>query len=186
VSGSGDQADGFGGLFESAQQALSAQAEAATQVVEGSAGGGVVTVTMTGQGEVTSVTLSPAVVDPDDIEMLQDLIVAALRDAGLQVTELQRQAMGAFGSVDLGSLGDMLGGLMGGAGSDIEAEDGDAADLEDDEHTDEHDAGEDADADYDADAGEDADVARDEDEDADTARGEGDGRPGDRSADGGR
>jgi hypothetical protein len=108
---------GLGGLLESAQQALSAQAQAAQQVVEGSAGGGVVSVTMTGSGEVTAVTLAPEVVDPDDIEMLQDLIVAALHDAGLKVTELQRQALGALGGLDLGGLGDMLGaGLTGGTG----------------------------------------------------------------------
>ncbi len=104
---------GFGGLFESAQQALSAQADAAQQVVEGTAGGGVVRVTMTGQGEVTSVTLAPEVVDPGDIDMLQDLIVAALHDAGLKVTDLQREAMGALGGFDLSGLGEMLGGLTG-------------------------------------------------------------------------
>jgi DNA-binding YbaB/EbfC family protein len=103
----------LGGLLESAQQAFSAQAQAAQQVVEGSAGGGVVSVTMTGSGEVTAVTLAPEVVDPDDIEMLQDLIVAALHDAGLKVTDLQRQALGALGVLDLGGLGDMLGGLTG-------------------------------------------------------------------------
>jgi DNA-binding YbaB/EbfC family protein len=108
---------GLGGLLESAQQALSAQAQAAQQVVEGSAGGGVVSVTMTGSGEVTEVTLAPEVVDPGDIEMLQDLIVAALHDAGLKVTELQQQALGALGGLDLGGLGDMLGGgLTGGTG----------------------------------------------------------------------
>jgi hypothetical protein len=95
----------FGGLLESAQQALSAQAEAADQVVTGTAGGGVVSVEMTGGGEVRSVTLSRDVVDPDDVEMLQDLIVAALHDAAHQVTELQRQA--------LGGLGDLLGGMPG-------------------------------------------------------------------------
>jgi nucleoid-associated protein EbfC len=100
-SGLGD----FGGLLESAQAALSAQAQAAEQVVTGTAGGGVVSVEMTGGGEVRSVTLSPSVVDPDDIEMLQDLIVAALHDAAHQVTELQRQA--------LGGLGDLLGGMPG-------------------------------------------------------------------------
>lgn len=105
----------LGGLLESAQQAFSAQAEAAQQVVEGSAGGGVVTVEMTGNGEVTSVTLAPEVVDPDDIEMLQDLVVAALHDAGVKVTELQRQALGALGGIDVGGLGDMFGGFTGGA-----------------------------------------------------------------------
>jgi nucleoid-associated protein EbfC len=101
----------LGGLLESAQQAFSAQAKAATEIVEGSAGGGVVTVEMTGGGEVTAVRLAPEVVDPDDIEMLQDLIVAALHDAGLKVTELQRTALGALGGLDVGGLGEMFGGL---------------------------------------------------------------------------
>jgi nucleoid-associated protein EbfC len=109
-------AGGFGDLLASAQQAMSAQAEAAAQVVEGSAGGGVVTVEMTGAGEVRAVRLSPEVVDPAEVEMLQDLIVAALHDAALQVTELQRQALGAFGGLDLGGLGDMLGGAEPGQG----------------------------------------------------------------------
>ena len=99
----------LGGLLESAQQAFSAQAKAATEIVEGSAGGGVVTVQMTGGGEVTAVRLAPEVVDPDDIEMLQDLIVAALHDAGLKVTELQRKALGALGGLDVGGLGEMFG-----------------------------------------------------------------------------
>ena len=99
----------LGGLLESAQQAVSAQARAADEVVEGTAGGGVVTVEMTGSGEVRSVTLSRDVVDPDDVDMLQDLIVAALHDAGLKVTALQRQALGALGDLDLGGLGGMLG-----------------------------------------------------------------------------
>ena len=105
VGGLGD----LGGLLESAQQAVSAQARAADEVVEGTAGGGVVTVEMTGSGEVRSVTLSRDVVDPDDVDMLQDLIVAALHDAGLKVTALQRQALGALGDLDLGGLGGMLG-----------------------------------------------------------------------------
>jgi DNA-binding YbaB/EbfC family protein len=94
----------LGGLLESAQQAFTAQAEAATKIVEGSAGGGVVTVAMTGAGEVRSVRLAPEVVDPEDIDMLQDLIVAALHDAGLKVTELQRQALGALGGLGLGDI----------------------------------------------------------------------------------
>jgi DNA-binding YbaB/EbfC family protein len=103
-------------LLESAQQAVSAQARAADEVVEGTAGGGVVSVEMTGSGEVRSVTLSRDVVDPDDVDMLQDLIVAALHDAGLKVTALQRQALGALGDLDLGGLG----GTLGAPGSDPE------------------------------------------------------------------
>jgi DNA-binding YbaB/EbfC family protein len=103
----------LGGLLESAQEAFSAQARAAAEVVVGSAGGGVVTVEMTGTGEVRSVTLAPEVVDPDDVEMLQDLIVAALHDAGAKVAALQREALGALGNLDLGGLGGALGGLLG-------------------------------------------------------------------------
>lgn len=114
---------GLGGLLESAQQAFSAQAEAAQQLVEGSAGGGVVTVTMTGSGEVTSVTIAPEVVDPDEIEMLQDLIVAALHDAGLKVTELQRQALGSLGGLGLGDIGAMLGGAEAPGGHDESSSD---------------------------------------------------------------
>jgi len=107
----GGEMGDLGGLLESAQQALTAHAQAAEQVVTGTAGGGVVTVEMTGAGEVRSVTLAPEVVDPADIDMLQDLIVAALHDAAHQVTELQRKALGA-----LGGLGDILGGIPGGSG----------------------------------------------------------------------
>jgi DNA-binding YbaB/EbfC family protein len=103
----------LGGLLESAQQALSAQAEAAHQIVTGSAGGGVVTVEMTGSGEVRSIQLAPEVVDPADIDMLQDLIVAAFHDAGLKVTELQRKALGALGGFDVSGLGDLFGGPAG-------------------------------------------------------------------------
>jgi DNA-binding YbaB/EbfC family protein len=115
MPGLGDMGD-LGGLLESAQAALSAQARAAEQVVEGSAGGGVVTVEMTGTGEVRSVSLAPEVVDPDEVEMLQDLIVAALHDAAVRVTALQREALGAFGDLDLGGMGGM-GGLGGPGGS---------------------------------------------------------------------
>jgi nucleoid-associated protein EbfC len=114
----------LGGLLESAQEAFSAQARAAEQVVTGSAGGGVVTVEMTGTGEVRSITLAPEVVDPEDIDMLQDLIVAALHDAGHKVTVLQRDALGAFGGLDLGGLGGALGGLLGGPGEGAEPDEG--------------------------------------------------------------
>ena len=97
-------------LLASAQEALSAQAEAAQQEVEGTAGGGVVRITMTGSGEVTEVKLAPEVVDPSDVEMLQDLVVAAFHDATAKVADLQRKALGALGQIDLGSLGGLLGG----------------------------------------------------------------------------
>jgi len=101
-------------LLASAQEAMAAQAEAAARTVEGTAGGGVVKVTMTGGGEVTGITLSPQVVDPTDVEMLQDLILAALRDAGAKVVELQREALGSLGQIDLGSAFDQFFGGSGG------------------------------------------------------------------------
>jgi nucleoid-associated protein EbfC len=106
----------LGGLLESAQEAFSAQARAADEVVTGSAGGGVVTVEMSGAGEIRSIKLAPEVVDPEDIEMLQDLIVAALHDAGAKVTALQRDALGALGGLDVDGLGGALGGLLGDPG----------------------------------------------------------------------
>ena len=109
LAGPGD----LGGLLESAQEAFAAQARAADEVVTGSAGGGVVTVEMTGTGEVRSVRLAPEIVDPQDIEMLQDLIVAALHDAGAKVAALQRDALGSLGGLDLEGLGGALGGLLG-------------------------------------------------------------------------
>jgi len=107
-------------LLASAQEAMAAQAEAANRTVEGTAGGGVVRVTMTGGGEVIAVTLAPEVVDPGDIEMLQDLIVAALHDVGSKVVEMQREALGALGQIDLGSaFGDLFGGV-GGPSDDVD------------------------------------------------------------------
>jgi DNA-binding YbaB/EbfC family protein len=71
------------------------QAELGTETVEGPAGGGAVTVTVTGHGEVKTVTLSKDVVDPNDIEMLQDLVTAAVNDGMNKVKQLSEQRMGA-------------------------------------------------------------------------------------------
>jgi hypothetical protein len=70
------------------------QEELANSVVEGSAGGGAVTITMSGQRDVKSITISPDVVDPEDVEMLQDLLMAAINDARTRVQELQQEKMG--------------------------------------------------------------------------------------------
>ena len=71
-----------------------AQEEIAAATVEGSAGGGVVTVTMTGDQEIRTVTIKPEVVDPEDIETLQDLVLAAVNDALDRSKELQAQRLG--------------------------------------------------------------------------------------------
>jgi hypothetical protein len=80
------------------QQLAAAQAELAAAEVTGSAGGGLVTATMTGSGELTALTIAPAAVDPDDPETLQDLVVAAVRDANRAVNELAATTMGPLTS----------------------------------------------------------------------------------------
>jgi DNA-binding YbaB/EbfC family protein len=90
------------------QQLMDAQQEAAARVVEGSAGGGMVTVKVTGSLDFQDVTIDPSVVDANDVEMLQDLVLAALRDAVARANELNRDALGGLG------LGGGLEGLLGG------------------------------------------------------------------------
>src|SRR5690606_38950021 len=70
------------------QQLMEAQEALANAEVHGQAGGGLVQVTMKGSGDVVAVTIDPKVVDPDDVETLQDLIVGAIADASKQVTIL--------------------------------------------------------------------------------------------------
>ncbi len=94
------------------QQLVDAQQRLAEAKVEGSAGGGLVMATVTGTGELTGLTIDPRAVDPDDTETLADLILAAVRDATNNASELQAQTMGplagAFGGMggpDLSDLG---------------------------------------------------------------------------------
>jgi hypothetical protein len=89
------------------QQIEQAQAELAAAEVTGSAGGGLVTATLSGNGELTALTVDPKVVDPDDVETLQDLVVAAVRDAHSAVEKLAAEKMGPV----TGGMGDALGGL---------------------------------------------------------------------------
>ena len=92
------------------QDMASAQAALAEEIVEGSAGGGVVKATVTGAGELRAVSIAPDVVDPDDVEMLEDLVVAAVSDALRAAQELQARTMGGMtGGLDLGALGGLLG-----------------------------------------------------------------------------
>jgi nucleoid-associated protein EbfC len=88
------------------QQLADAQAELAEAEVTGTAGGGLVTVTMRGSGEVLSVKIDPKAVDPDDIETLEDLVLAALHTASDAVKELAEEKMGPLTS-GLGGLGGM-------------------------------------------------------------------------------
>ena len=104
----------LGSLLEQAQamqqQMAEAQEQQAAQMLTGSAGGGKVTVEVTGAGEFRKVSISPDAVDPEDVELLEELVLAALHDASTQIAELQEQAMGGMDIPDMGSLGGMLGG----------------------------------------------------------------------------
>jgi nucleoid-associated protein EbfC len=71
-----------------------AQAELAAEVVEGTAGGGVVTARVTGDSTVESITIDPSVVDPDDPEMLGDLVTAAVNEALRNAKELAAERLG--------------------------------------------------------------------------------------------
>src|SRR5580693_3729067 len=81
-------------------QLFTAQQELADTEVEGSAGGGLVTVVVNGQGELVDVTISAAAIDPADLEesaqTIADLVLAAVRDAYDAASDLQQEKMGPF------------------------------------------------------------------------------------------
>ncbi|MBP2364460.1 DNA-binding YbaB/EbfC family protein [Pseudonocardia parietis] len=88
------------------QQLQEAQAELAAAEVTGQAGNGLVEVTVTAGLEPRSVRIDPKVVDPEDVETLQDLVAGALADAVRRAQELQQQKMGPLaGGLDMGGLG---------------------------------------------------------------------------------
>mgnify|MGYP002653932536 CR=1 FL=1 len=91
------------------EKLLSAQNEIAAAEVVGSAGNGLVTVTGNGTGEVTAVSIDPKVVDPDDVETLQDLLLGALADLSEKREQLASEKMGPLA----GGLGGGLPGLGG-------------------------------------------------------------------------
>lgn len=78
------------------EQMLKAQEELGNKTVEGSSGGGVVTVKANGHKKVLDITIKPEAVDPDDVEMLQDLVLAAVNDALGKAEELANNDMGKF------------------------------------------------------------------------------------------
>jgi DNA-binding YbaB/EbfC family protein len=102
----------MGKLLQQAQQMqadmMQAQAELAETEVSASAGGGLVTATVTGDGELKGVTIDPKAVDPEDVETLEDLILAAVQAATEDAKRLAAEKMGP--------LGDALGGMTGGLG----------------------------------------------------------------------
>jgi DNA-binding YbaB/EbfC family protein len=110
-------------MLRQAQEMMAAQQEAQESLkserVEASAGGGMVKVAMTGDMRLQSVAIDPDAVDPDDVEMLQDMVVAAINEAIRAAQELQESKLGgAAGGFDPMSALDALGmgGLGGGGG----------------------------------------------------------------------
>jgi DNA-binding YbaB/EbfC family protein len=97
------------------EQMLQTQEELGDRTVSVTAGGGVIEVVMTGHQRMQSIKIDPEVVDPEDVEMLQDLIVAAVNEAIERSQGLAAEQLGALtgGLGGLGGLGD-LGSLLGG------------------------------------------------------------------------
>ena len=88
------------------QDMLRIQSELETLAVDGSAGGGVVKATVTGKQELVSVTIDPSAVDASDVEMLQDLVVAAVNDALRQSRQVAESKMAAVtGGMKIPGLG---------------------------------------------------------------------------------
>jgi DNA-binding YbaB/EbfC family protein len=82
------------------------QEELAQETIEGTAGGGAVVVTMTGQQQIQAVEIDPAVVDPEDVSLLEDLILAAFTEALVKSQDLAGKRLGALtGGLGLGNLG---------------------------------------------------------------------------------
>jgi DNA-binding YbaB/EbfC family protein len=83
-----------------------AQEELKNEVVEASAGGGMVTVKISGDLELREVRIDPSAVDPEDVEILSDMVLAAVNEALRMAQELAaRKVGGATGGLDLGDLG---------------------------------------------------------------------------------
>lgn len=78
------------------EQLMSAQQELAEAEVTGTAGGGLVRATVAGTGELTALHIDPSVVDPDDVDTLADLIIAAVRDAHAEIQRRSSEQLGAI------------------------------------------------------------------------------------------
>lgn len=81
------------------EEALKAQQEVEESEVEGTSGGSMVKVVMKGDKSVVSLKIDKSVVDPDDVEMLEDMIVAALNDATKKADDVRKEKMGRFGGL---------------------------------------------------------------------------------------
>jgi len=86
---------------------VAAQEALAEETVEASVGGGMVTAFVSGTGDLRKISISPDVVDPDDVEMLEDLVVAAVTEARRTAEQQAQEKMGAI----TGGLGNLMGGM---------------------------------------------------------------------------
>jgi len=86
-------------------QMAEAQEKLAATEISGTAGGGLVTATVSGAGEVLGIKIDPKAVDPDDVETLEDLVLAAIRDGQTQAGEMGEEAMGPVAGGAQGLLG---------------------------------------------------------------------------------
>jgi DNA-binding YbaB/EbfC family protein len=87
------------------QEMMAAQESLKDEVVDASAGGGMVTVRVSGDLEVKSITIDPQAVDPDDVELLQDMVLAAVNEALRSAQELASSKLGGIAGGGLGGLG---------------------------------------------------------------------------------
>ena len=97
-------------LMKQAQKMQKQMEDASKELEEkemtATAGGGAVEVTVSGKREVTKIKIDPEAVDPDDVEMLEDLIMAAINDGYAKADKVYEEKMGKYG--DMGSLGGMI------------------------------------------------------------------------------
>jgi nucleoid-associated protein EbfC len=107
-------AKGFGDMMKQAQklqkQMLDIQNEVGDKTIEGTSGGGMVTVTVNGRQEILDIKIDPEVVDPEDIELLEDLVLAAVNNGmekakGLMEDEMGKLIPGNLGNLNIPGLG---------------------------------------------------------------------------------
>jgi DNA-binding YbaB/EbfC family protein len=95
----------FQQVSEMQQQMQQAQEELAKETVEASAGGGMVTVTANGAGEIQRIKIDPKAIDPDDPELLEDMVLAAVNEAIRSAQSLAESKLGGLAGGALGGLG---------------------------------------------------------------------------------
>jgi len=105
VSDQFDLGSMLAGAMELQQRFDEARASVEATEFTGSAGGGAVSITVTGNLRVLDVSISPDAVDPDDIGLLEDMVTAAFTDALARIDAMQQQVLGQFQMPDISSLG---------------------------------------------------------------------------------